>query len=91
MNPAKYIGRDEATNRIEDAFADFLTVQWSNLEAINIREEKRHITEDEELSTIRVGKFCRQEQGDDVRSLYATDGFTGISGQPLRRGGNGNK
>ena len=54
MNPAKFIGRDEATNRIEDAFADFLNVQWSNLEAINIREEKRHITEDEELSTIRV-------------------------------------
>ncbi len=54
LNPAKYIGRDEATNRIEDAFADFLNVQWANLEAINIREEKRHITEDEELSTIRV-------------------------------------
>ena len=54
LNPAKYIGRDEATNRIEDAFADFLHVQWANLEAINIREEKRHITEDEELSTIRV-------------------------------------
>ena len=54
LNPAIYIGRDEATNRIDDAFADFLHVQWANLEAINIREEKRHITEDEELSTIRV-------------------------------------
>ena len=54
LNPAKYIGRDEAANRIEDAFADFLHVQWANLEAINIREEKRHIIEDEELSTIRV-------------------------------------
>lgn len=54
LNPAKYIGRDEATNRIEDAFADFLNVQWANLDAINIIEEKRHITEDEELSTIRV-------------------------------------
>jgi len=54
LNPAKYIGRDEATNRIEEAFDDFITVQWTNLEAINIREEKRHITEEEELSTIRV-------------------------------------
>ncbi len=54
LNPAKYIGRDEATNRIEDVFADFLNVQWANLDAINIIEEKRHITEDEELSTIRV-------------------------------------
>ena len=54
LNPAKYIGRDEATNRIEEAFADFLHVQWTNLEATNIIEEKRHITEDEELSSIRV-------------------------------------
>ena len=54
LNPALYIGRDEAANRIDEAFADFMTVQWMNLEAINIREEKRHITEEEELSTIRV-------------------------------------
>lgn len=54
LNPAKYIGRDEATNRIEEAFEDFMTVQWTNLEAINIREEKRHVTDDEELSNIRV-------------------------------------
>lgn len=54
LNPTKYIGRDEPTNRIEDAFADFLNIQWANLEATNIIEEKRHITEDEELSTIRV-------------------------------------
>lgn len=54
LNPANYIGRDEAANRIEEAFDDFITVQWTNLEAINIREEKRHITQEEELSTIRV-------------------------------------
>ena len=54
LNPAKYIGRDEAANHTEDAFADFLNVQWSHLEAVDVREEKRHITEDEELSTIRV-------------------------------------
>ena len=54
LNPAKYIGRDEAKNKIEEAFEDFINVQWTNLEAINIGEEKRHITEEEELSTIRV-------------------------------------
>ena len=54
LNPAKYIGRDEAKNKIEEAFDDFITVQWTSLEAINIGEEKRHISEEEELSTIRV-------------------------------------
>ena len=54
LNPARYIGRDEAKNKIEEAFEDFINVQWTNLEAINIGEEKRHITEEEELSTIRV-------------------------------------
>ena len=54
LNPEKYIGRDEATNRVDEAFADFITVQWTNLEAENVIEEKRHITEDEELSSIRV-------------------------------------
>ena len=54
LNPEKYIGRDEATNRVDEAFANFITVQWTNLEAENVIEEKRHITEDEELSSIRV-------------------------------------
>lgn len=54
LNPERYIGRDEATNRVEEAFANFITVQWANLEAENVIEEKRHITEDEELSSIRV-------------------------------------
>ncbi len=54
INPTKYIGRDEATNRVSEAFDDFTTIQWANLEAVNVREEKRHITEEEELSCIRV-------------------------------------
>ena len=54
LNPAKYIGRDEATNRIGEAFDDLIAIQWANLDAINIREEKRHVTEEEELSSIRV-------------------------------------
>jgi hypothetical protein len=54
LNPARYIAQDEARNYYEEAFADFIIVQWANLEAEDIREEKRHITEDEELSSIRV-------------------------------------
>lgn len=54
LNPAKYIGSDEASNRISEAFDDFIAIQWANLDAVNIREEKRHITDDEELSSIRV-------------------------------------
>ena len=54
LNPAKYIGRDEATNRIGEAFDDLVAIQWANLDAINVREEKRHVTEEEELSNIRV-------------------------------------
>ena len=54
LNSEKYIGRDEATNKVDDAFADFIAVQWTNLEAEKVIEEKRHITEDEELSSIRV-------------------------------------
>ena len=54
LNPSKYIGRDEATNRIGEAFDDIIAIQWANLDAINVREEKRHVTEEEELSSIRV-------------------------------------
>lgn len=54
LNPSKYIGRDEATNRIGEAFDDLIAIQWANLDAINVREEKRHVTEEEELSSIRV-------------------------------------
>lgn len=54
LNPAKYIGRDEATNRIGEAFDDLIAIQWANLDAINVREEKRHVTKEEELSSIRV-------------------------------------
>ncbi len=49
LDPSMYYGKD-----VMDAFNDFITIQWTNLNAINVREEKRHISDDEELSTIRV-------------------------------------
>lgn len=49
LEPSKYYGKD-----VMDAFNDFTSLQWTNLNAVNVREEKRHITDDEELSSIRV-------------------------------------
>ena len=49
LEPSKYYGKD-----VMDAFNVFTSLQWTNLNAVNVREEKRHITDDEELSSIRV-------------------------------------
>lgn len=49
LDPSKYDGKG-----VTDVFNDFATLQWTNLNAVNVREEKRHITDDEELSSIRV-------------------------------------
>lgn len=49
LEPSKYYGKD-----VMDAFNDFTSLQWTNLNSVNVREEKRHITDDEELSSIRV-------------------------------------
>ncbi len=49
LEPSKYYGKD-----VMDAFNDFTSLQWTNLNAVNVKEEKRHITDDEELSSIRV-------------------------------------
>ena len=49
LDPSKYYSEG-----MLDAFNDFTTLQWTNLDAVNVREEKRHITDDEELSTVRV-------------------------------------
>ena len=37
-----------------DVYRDFRLLQWTGLDAFNVREEKRHISEDEELSILRV-------------------------------------
>lgn len=49
LDPSKY-----HDGGVVGAFNDFTTLQWTNLNAVNIREEKRHISDDEELSTVRV-------------------------------------
>lgn len=49
LNPIQY--QDKNLTKV---FKDFVTLQWTNLKAVNATEEKRHIIEEEELSTLRV-------------------------------------
>ena len=54
LNPEHYVPKDSQQVCTDDAFADFVALQWTGLDAVNVREEKRHISEDEELSILRV-------------------------------------
>lgn len=53
LNPQRYVEKD-GQSIVDDVFNDFIALQWIGLDAVNVREEKRHISEDEELSTLRV-------------------------------------
>ena len=52
LNPHRYVGKD-GQSIVDDVFNDFIALQWIGVDAVNVREEKRHISEDEELSTLR--------------------------------------
>ena len=54
LNPIKYMSEESSTKKIHQAFLDFIVLQWSRLDLKNLIEEKRHVTDDEEFSTIRV-------------------------------------
>ncbi len=51
FNPEPYAMEE---NMVDDAFNDFIKLQWTDLDAFNAEEERRHISDDEELSTLRV-------------------------------------
>lgn len=53
LNPQRYVEKD-GQSIVDDVFNDFIALQWIGVDAVNVREEKRHISEDEELSTLRV-------------------------------------
>ena len=53
LNPQRYVGKDDQSI-VDDVFNDFIALQWIGVDTVNVREEKRHISEDEELSTLRV-------------------------------------
>jgi len=53
LNPQRYVEKD-GQSIVDEVFNDFIALQWIGVDAVNVREEKRHISEDEELSTLRV-------------------------------------
>ena len=54
LEPSKYHADKEKDEGISSAFEDFVALQWIGQDVKDVIEEKRHITEDEELSSIRV-------------------------------------
>ncbi len=54
LEPSEYYAADEKADGISAAFEDFIALQWIGRDAKDVIEEKRHITEDEELSSLRV-------------------------------------
>ena len=54
LNPLSYLHIDSKEKSTITAFEDFIALQWTYLNAKDVMEEKRHITDDEELCSIRV-------------------------------------
>ena len=54
LDPSSYQNNVEDVDGASAAFRDFVFLQWTDSERNVVAEEKRHITDDEELSSIRV-------------------------------------
>ena len=54
LEPSEYYASDEKADGISAAFENFIALQWVGLDAKEVIEEKRHITDDEEFCSIRV-------------------------------------
>lgn len=54
IDPNHYRIADNINNVVDQAFSDFLAIQWNALEAVKVEEEKRHVCEPDELSSVRV-------------------------------------
>ena len=54
LDPSSYQNDTEETDGASAAFRDFVFLQWADSDRKDVAEEKRHITDDEELSSIRV-------------------------------------
>ena len=54
VNPVRYKMMEAVADPVAEAFDDFVTLQWAMPDAVNLIEERRHVTEDEELSSVRV-------------------------------------
>ena len=54
LNPSFYQKNDKDADGASAAFKGFVFLQWAYSDSKDVREEKRHITDDEEFSSIRV-------------------------------------
>ena len=54
LDPSSYQDDAEEADGTSAAFQDFVFLQWTDPERKDVEEEKRHITDEEELSSIRV-------------------------------------
>ncbi len=54
VDPVRYRMMAALSDPVEEAFSDFVALQWTAPEAVKLIEEKRHIADDEELSILRV-------------------------------------
>ena len=54
LDPSSYQNDVEDADGASAAFRDFVFLQWADSDRMDVAEEKRHITDDEELSSIRV-------------------------------------
>ena len=54
LEPSFYLNNNEEADRASAVFDDFAILQWTENERKDVVEEKRHVADDEEFSTIRV-------------------------------------
>lgn len=54
IDPGQYRMMADVSNIVDMAFSDFIALQWGFLDASFVKEERRHVSDDEELSSVRV-------------------------------------
>lgn len=54
VSPKRYSMMSSKTDIVDEAFRDFIALQWDVTDANDVAEEKRHVSDDEEFSSVRV-------------------------------------
>ena len=54
IDPGQYRLMADVSDIVDMAFTDFIALQWDCLDASFVKEERRHVSDDEELSSVRV-------------------------------------
>ncbi|MBR5687024.1 MAG: hypothetical protein IKX36_03600 [Prevotella sp.] len=92
LSPKRYAGMGRVEDLADIAFQDFIALQWTNPDFENVTEEKRHITDNEELSTLRVvdntrdvfigaSQYVGMMKGNTCKMITADDFFALMSDQ----------